>query len=244
MTQQISTTAATATIGVRPSAEIVGTSWALWLELLGLGRLVRGSGEDTAGDLQIPMVASPTDLDSERYLAVEQGTLTTSELQIFAESATDVKSSQQILQANLLAYLRSAFVNATDEVFEDGNESAFSRALIAVIHTYGQMAIRALEQIMQYEQINIEVMAEAVQQFGSIVDRNSHESRLTILVTYLRSSDARLRDAASIGLSDMDDPNAIQAVLDAIMVESSHSLRRNLQLVLNQLEETQQCNNS
>lgn len=188
--------------------------------------------EGTLADTRM-MLVNPLLLGSE--------SLAPPDVQLPAEAATDLDTPPARLRVKLLSQLRDSFAAAIDEVFEDGYESSFSVALSAFVQAYGEPAINALEHVMEIERANIEVAAEALHQLGSIVDPGSYQSRLAILSRNLRSPDARLRDAASIGIAAMDDPGAIQAVREAINRESSQSLRRNLQLVLGQLEETQRC---
>ncbi|MDP6451879.1 MAG: HEAT repeat domain-containing protein [SAR202 cluster bacterium] len=144
------------------------------------------------------------------------------------------------LQAKLSVELKTAVDAASEEIFEDGIESEFSRTLNRLVQNFGEPAVKAIEKVICLDQANVEITAEAVQQLGSIENMPSHQSRKGILLRNLESPDARLRDAASIGLSAMDDPTTIQALRDAISRESSPALQRNLQLVLDQLEETSQ----
>ena len=139
--------------------------------------------------------------------------------------------------AEVFTWAKDAFVAASEEVFEAGFDSNFSLTLDALVRTHGKVAIEVLDQAIRNER-NFEVKAEATQQIGSIEDARTHNRRLALLLHHLKSEDARIRDAASIGLADMDDPSAIPAVGEALRRETSASLRRNLELVLGQLEET------
>ena len=136
--------------------------------------------------------------------------------------------------------LNATFTSAADEVFVDGMDSLFSRKLLSAIRTYGDMTIRAIDRVMQFERANVEVAGEALRQVGSIADPRTHHSRLTLLLRHLESPDPRIRDAASTGIAALDDPAAIPAIRKAFKQEPSPQLRRNLQLVLDQLLATQQ----
>ena len=161
-----------------------------------------------------------------------------------AEAATDPDSRLEKRRADLLSYLESVLADAVEEVFEAGMESDFSRKLRTAELACGELAIDALARVMRNEATKTEVKAEAVHQLGLIADRQSHRSRLEMVMRNLASPDARLRDSASVALAAMDDPAAIEAVRHAIAQEPSPALRRDLQLVLNQLEETQKCASS
>jgi hypothetical protein len=123
------------------------------------------------------------------------------------------------LQSTLFKKLKAAFAEAAEEVFVDGMESAFSRRLRAIIRTHGDAAVHATERVMQLEGTSAEVASEAIRQIGSIVDPESHQSRLAVLLRCLGSPDPRLRDAASIGIAALGDPAAIEDVRKAIMRE-------------------------
>lgn len=157
-----------------------------------------------------------------------------------AEGATGVDVSNSLLEAYLLDRLNATFVEAVDEVFADGMESAFSRKVLSIIRTHGDVAIRAIDRVIQSERANVEIAGEVLRQAGSIADLRTHHSRLTLLLRKLESPDPRIRDAASIGIAALDDPAAIGSIRRAVERERSPLLRRNLQLVLDQLQATQQ----
>lgn len=161
-----------------------------------------------------------------------------------AEAATDLDTGAQRRRADLVSHLESAFSDAAEEVFEAGFESDFSRKLRAVVMACGDQAIDALAEVMQSDGSDINTKAEALNQLGLIPDPYSHRTRLEMLIRYLASPDAALRDSASVALAAIDDPVAIQAVRRAVAHEPSPTLRRDLNLVLGQLEETQRCSSS
>lgn len=144
------------------------------------------------------------------------------------------------LEAYLLDRLTATFVEAVDEVFADGMESVFSRKVLSIIRTHGDVVIRAIDRVIQSERANVEVAGEVLRQVGSIADPRTHHSRLTLLLRKLESPDPRIRDAASIGIAALDDPAAIGSIRRAVERERSPLLKRNLQLVLDQLQATQQ----
>ncbi len=147
-------------------------------------------------------------------------------------------------RTGLVSYLENVFADAAEETFEAGFESDFSRKLRAVVMACGDQAIDALSEVMRSDGTDIDAKAEALHELGLIADRFSHRSRLEMLIRYLASPDARLRDSASVAVAAMDDPAAIQAVRRAIAQEPSPMLRQDLSLVLGQLEETQRCSSS
>lgn len=127
---------------------------------------------------------------------------------------------------------------AREELFEDGMESEFSRALITLIHSHGNAAISAIEKTLQSGHVSSEIAQEALRWLGALAHSESHKYRLLILRGYLEAPIAPIRDAAGLGLAAMDDPTAIPAIMEAIRNETYPQLRQNLQLVLIQLEDT------
>jgi hypothetical protein len=145
---------------------------------------------------------------------------------------------------SLVRRIALAFSMASEERFEDGVESAFSGMLVSMLQTYGSAAVAALESVIKSEETNAEVAAEALHWLGMISHPDSRRYRLWVLQESLRSASARIRDAASLGLAALDDPAAIPSLLDAVQREQYSELRQNLQLVLDQLEQTRRCRNS
>lgn len=144
-----------------------------------------------------------------------------------------------LLEERLASYIRYLVREAVDEVFTDGMESVFSHRLTRTIEDYGDTAVLAIEKLMGLDQVNVEVAGEILRQLGSMEDPRAHHSRLAILVANLLSPDPRIRDAASLGLAALDDPEAISDIQKALDREPSSLLRRNLKLVMDQLQSTQ-----
>ena len=133
--------------------------------------------------------------------------------------------------------LGAIFRDADDEIFHDGMDSEFSCRLRDAIARHGNAAIEALEPFLHDPRSNTEASEEALRVLGDIGDARTHVARLALLLRALESPDARIRDAASIGLAALDDPAAIDGLRCAIEAERSAWLRTNLDLVLNQLLE-------
>ena len=82
--------------------------------------------------------------------------------------------------------------------------------------------------------MNGEIVSEALRQVGLLDHPQTHSSRLKLLTGALKFIDPRLRDAASIGISSMNDSSVISDLEKAISVEPSAAVKRNLNLVLDQ----------
>jgi len=133
---------------------------------------------------------------------------------------------------------------AREERFEDGMESAFSRGLATLLDAHGTASIAAIELGLRSSCVGGEVAQEALRWLGAVGHNESHTYRLSILKHFLKSPFAPLRDAAGLGLAALDDPQILPSLREAIQNETYEPLRQNLQLVANQLEETQQCRSS
>ena len=140
--------------------------------------------------------------------------------------------------------MERAFRDGSQEVFEYGMESVFSRTLDALIRRHSNDAVAELGRILVQEQADLEVKEEALLRLGSIEHNPTHQSRLWLLTKHLQSDLVSVRDAAALGIAAMDDPSAIPYLRYAVQVEKSDRLRRDLQLVLDQLVDTRGCQTS
>ncbi len=129
--------------------------------------------------------------------------------------------------------------DATDEVFVDGMESAFASQLRILVENYGRVAVHAIEGFVRSGTANIEAVGEILRVIGSVEDRSTHGGRLAVLLASLASPDPRIRDAASLGIAELDDPTVVGRVEAAAEREQIPVLQRNLQLVVDQLRSTE-----
>ena len=142
------------------------------------------------------------------------------------------------LEDQLVDYFQGLVTDALEEVFLDGMESNFSRRLTTALEAHGETAVHAIERIINLDAISVEVVGETLRQIGYVEDLSTHQIRMTVLVRQLESADPRIRDAAALGLAALDDPQAIDSLLEALNRESSSQLKGNLRIVLDQLQNT------
>jgi HEAT repeat protein len=133
------------------------------------------------------------------------------------------------------------FAAATDQYFEDGMESAFSRALIALIEEYGETALKAVTHLILSQIANEEVAAEALRRLGRMDHAPTYTARLWLLERSLFCFSPAVRDGAALGLAAMDDPQAITSLEQAIHGEKNAALREDLTQVLTQLRTSAAC---
>lgn len=172
------------------------------------------------------------------------GTSTARIESIFDVEGTNLTASVEPESSLLARRVALIFHAAQEERFEDGIESAFSRALVSMIQTHGNAAIATIEQTVASKDVNTEVAEEALRWIASVDQPESHKYRLWLLQGSLRSPSARIRDAAGLGLAAMDHPSAIPPLQEAITKETSPEVREGLQLVLDQLVQTAQWRSS
>lgn len=123
-----------------------------------------------------------------------------------------------------------------DEYFENGYQSDFGRALSRAIRRLGERAMDPVSHIITTQRARAHVIEEALRVLGRLQDEATKPYRRWLLERSLQSSNPYMRDAAGLGIADMDDPGSIPALRQAIAVESSHALRKDLTMVLRQLE--------
>lgn len=147
-------------------------------------------------------------------------------------------------QEDIYQKIEAIFEAGKEENFEDGMESEFSRKLISFIKKYGDKALEAITSLIVYEKVNAEVATEALRWLGDLEHTPSYSFRLWLLERSLRSSKARIRDGAILGLSSLNDPHAISYLKLAIEQEMCTELRKDMEQVLAQLESIGQCHSS
>ena len=153
-----------------------------------------------------------------------------------SDRATGIEDSALLIEERLVNYFSKLIRDSIDDVFTDGMESPLSRQLIPIVETFGDTAIQAIVRLMGSNGENVEVTGELLRQLGTIEDQNTHHNRLTILINGLQANDPRIRDAASLGIAALDDTSAIGAIQKAFDREPSPHIKRNLKLVLDQLQ--------
>ena len=153
------------------------------------------------------------------------------------ETQRAVAGSRDIPDSDLGDDIGAIFRDANDEIFHDGMDNEFSRRLRDAIACHGNAAIKALETLLHAPGSSTEASEEALRVLGDIEDTRTHAARLALLLRALESPNARIRDAASIGLAALDDPATIVGLRCAIEAERSAWLRTNLDLTLRQLLE-------
>ena len=136
------------------------------------------------------------------------------------------------------------FAQAREEYFEDGMESEFSRGLTHLILERGGRVLRVADQLESSGLITEGVISEALRWIGLMDDAATHEDRRRFLQRHLSSRSVQVRDGALLGISFMDDPRSLPSMRKAVECEKVDELKKDLQQVMDQLEETRRCRSS
>ena len=186
---------------------------------------------------------SSTGRPAEPLLSEARGGLR-QQLEKAAESSTAL--DQQLIEFDdeLCEAVEAAFAAGTNETFEDGMISAFSEDLDYLISKFGKSAIGVISHLILNDKVNPEVASEALRCIGRIDHKPTYAYRRWLLGQSLSCSSSMVRDGAGLGISYMDDPDAINDIKKAIEREKIDELRDDLELGLKQLEETERCRGS
>jgi hypothetical protein len=149
-----------------------------------------------------------------------------------AAVGTALRRGRTLLEERLFSAFTDLVREAGCETFFDGMDNAFRSQAIWAIEIYGDVAIYALEQAIGDPSANVEVVEEALRLLGDVENNGTEYSRLSVLIKALISSNARVRDAASVGLASLGNPVAKGSLRAAMAREVSDQLRRNLESAL------------
>lgn len=189
-----------------------------------------------------PQLTSTLKLPEHVVAVAESGENATSLETVEAEASTKAnEEGDRLIVEHFRARLERLFWDGRDDVFEDGMESEFSRALVVCIERGGISAVAAIREIVTGGHANEEIVGEALRWMGLMDQPSTRTTRRRALENALISPSARVRDGAALGLAFMDDPAAIPSLKKAIGEEDLDGLRRDLEQVLAQLEDTRKC---
>jgi hypothetical protein len=170
----------------------------------------------------------------------QQNVLDRPALEAWLYEPSDSSTAEPGRPEKIAQQIEALFEAAKEERFEDGMESEFSNELISLVEEHGSAAIHALTNLIISEGVNAEVVSEALRWIGWMDTPLLHHDRLWLLVRSLDHSSARVRDGAVLGIASMDDPDAIPYLRKAIQREGNTELRKDMEQVLVQLENTTQ----
>lgn len=157
------------------------------------------------------------------------------------QSQNTAKLIERAVRLEAAREISIEFEKAKEESFEDGMDSEFSRRLENLIIKFDHSALAVIRSLVFVADFYGEAVGEALRLLGRIDHPETYSNRLVLLEQCLFHPDARVRDAASLGLAYLDNPSAIPYLRRAIQVEPNEMLLEDMEQVLRQLEETLQC---
>ena len=114
-------------------------------------------------------------------------------------------------------------------------DSIFSQRLNFMINYFGVLPLKALNNLLSNKQTNIELLSETMRAVGGNADIKTKNLRFRFLIEGLNHTSAIIRDSASLGLCDMEDPRAIPYLEDAISREKYDSLKNDYKQIIEDL---------
>lgn len=156
---------------------------------------------------------------------------------IWSEEATTSASVDRGLPLHIVREVDHLISLGCNIIFEDGMLNEFSICLERLVLQYGSVLLDHLNQRLESNQIDEGVAYEMLRSLGEMEHIPSYGNRLYMLIDALKSTTAKVRDGAALGLALMDEPLAIPELKKAIHQEKISDLRDDMKLVLDQLEE-------
>ena len=127
------------------------------------------------------------------------------------------------------------FNESKEQFFEDGIETQFSKELTEFILKYGNKAVDILSGLFEYGKVSPESIDESLRWIGKIRHEDSYLYRKWLVERCLFHPNPKVRDAASIGISMMDDPKSIPSLKKATEKETIKEIKEDMESVLAQL---------
>lgn len=149
-------------------------------------------------------------------------------------------ASEGLTQSAIAAIeaLERAFRDSVETVFEDGVASDFSQTIQALVRTRPDAAFPWLAQLAASGERARQV-SEVARWIGELRDQPTAADRRTFLAGALRSPSSVVRDGAVLGLSFLEDPEIVPLLSEAAKREPVPELRRDIESLVDELDETQ-----
>lgn len=168
------------------------------------------------------------------FREIEPYNYTSKQPPISADYAETIKSDYD---KNILTTLETIFNQGAKEVFYDGEQSWFSQALTFFINKHGLNAFKALNDFLFTKKQTPSITAEALNWISEIRHAPSMAHQWYILEKMLEHSNAKIRDAAVLGFSIIDDPKAIPLLRKTEEIEPIPEIKQLIRQVITQIEE-------
>jgi hypothetical protein len=159
--------------------------------------------------------------------------------EIRQDSGTVERTHRETEYVGLL--IDKLLTSSREVTFEDGLGTEFYEELESIIKQYGKDAILALYyRIIESKHFDPEIAAETLNWLGTIdcPSQDIYRLRLWLLTESLKNSSPWVREGATIGLSRLNDPDAIPSLESAIQKEQRQLLRKQMNKAIARLKRT------
>lgn len=146
-------------------------------------------------------------------------------------------AAPQHVDMSLRNRLESVFRQAQEERFEDGMQSNFGRAMLALIAQYGEASVGEARRLIFDPRTRPGVAAEALRWVARADHPATQEQRREVLEAALSHLSSMVRDGAVLGLASLDDSRSVPALKAAIRREPVPELRADMEDLLAELRE-------
>jgi hypothetical protein len=142
------------------------------------------------------------------------------------------------LPDTLKTEIDEALALAVHVEFEDGFENKFTLRVMDLVKKYGNVAVEELARKLFRPELRPHIAAQTLLCLGRMDDRASYSMRSWVIRQGLRSSSAKVRDAAAVAIDSMYDISAQADLAKAIEREPVPTLKEDMQSVLESLRAT------
>lgn len=148
------------------------------------------------------------------------------------EASLVVEEGLLVEDGAISSEIAGAFRTAEEEEFEDGMESRFARDLSSLVDRYRERAIERIGELIVKEDCSSLVAAEALGCLGRMESDATRSTRRNILQEALKSHSLVVRDAAVLGLAELNDPSSRPFLEEARDSEPCPELHQDIQEIL------------
>ena len=160
---------------------------------------------------------------------------------VWSETNISETNEEDLIRDDLSRTIRIIFDAGKNEQFEDGMRSDFSKAIERLIKNYQDNAVAALAEFLASNKIDSDLLCETLRTIGKFNDDKTALIRFQILISFLSHASPFIRDCAGLALYDIESPNAIPYIKQAVDKEPYQSLKRDFEKIIDALEELNKC---
>lgn len=131
--------------------------------------------------------------------------------------------------------IRNLLDSLEDEEFETEIDN-YTVNFANIIQSRGRSVIGIINKLIDRSEISDNLMYKMLQLIGRLTDETTYSDRFMLLLRCLEDKGAVIRDGAVIGLSFMDDKDALPYLAKAFSKEIVPTLKRNIEVAMDELK--------